>query len=107
MTLHRSDGEGIFLEVRVTPGAAKEGIGGMWRDPNGPTRLIVRVTSPPEDGKANEAVRRLIAKVLGLSKSSVALVSGDKSRNKTLRVSGGSAIAAKLKAIIVEEDRKA
>jgi uncharacterized protein (TIGR00251 family) len=49
-------------------------------------RLVVRVTAPPAEGKANEAVRRLIAKRLGVAKSRVTIVRGARSRDKTIRI---------------------
>jgi uncharacterized protein YggU (UPF0235/DUF167 family) len=48
----------------------------------------VRVAAPPEGGKANEAVLRLLADRLGVSKASLTLVSGRSSRDKIVEVSG-------------------
>jgi uncharacterized protein YggU (UPF0235/DUF167 family) len=48
----------------------------------------VRVAAPPEGGKANEAVLRLLADRLGLPKASLTLVSGRSSRDKIVQVSG-------------------
>jgi uncharacterized protein len=48
----------------------------------------VRVTAPPVDGRANDALRRLIARRAGVAPSRVTLVRGEKSREKTLRVEG-------------------
>jgi uncharacterized protein YggU (UPF0235/DUF167 family) len=48
----------------------------------------VRVTAPPVDGRANDALRRLIARRAGVAPSCVTLVRGEKSRDKTLSVEG-------------------
>jgi uncharacterized protein YggU (UPF0235/DUF167 family) len=48
----------------------------------------VRVTAPPVDGRANDALRRLIARRAGVAPSRVTLVRGEKSREKTLSVEG-------------------
>jgi uncharacterized protein YggU (UPF0235/DUF167 family) len=48
----------------------------------------VRVTASPEDGKANAAVCRVVAGVLGVPKGAVTVVRGHAARNKTLEVEG-------------------
>jgi uncharacterized protein YggU (UPF0235/DUF167 family) len=48
----------------------------------------VRVTAPPVDGRANDALCRLIARRAGIAPSRVTLVRGEKSRDKTLSVEG-------------------
>jgi hypothetical protein len=81
------------LEVLVTPRAAAERVG-----PVEAGVLRVRVTRPPADGEANHAVRRLIARALGLPPSGVRLVSGERSRRKRFAIDGLSAteLAARL-----------
>ncbi len=74
---------GVRLELLVVPGASRDEIVG----PHG-QRLRVRVTAPPEGGKANNALLRLMAKRLGLRKSDLALVAGRSSRKKTIRAQG-------------------
>ena len=73
----------IKLEVRLTPRAGRDEIGGL-RD----GALQVRVTAPPVDGKANEALRRLIAKRAGVPKSRVTIVRGERSRRKLVAIEG-------------------
>jgi uncharacterized protein (TIGR00251 family) len=51
-------------------------------------RLIVRVTAPAIEGRANEAVRRLVAKQLRVPKSAVTIVRGGRSRDKVIQVEG-------------------
>ena len=78
-----STAAGVRLEIRVTPRAAKAGFGGV-RD----GRLIVRVTAPPVDDAANDAVIAMLAKRLRVPKSAVAIVSGVTNRNKTVAIAG-------------------
>lgn len=51
-------------------------------------RLKARVRAVPENGKANRAIEKLIAKRLKIAKSTVSVVSGETSRNKTIRIDG-------------------
>ncbi|HEX2884585.1 MAG TPA: DUF167 domain-containing protein [Candidatus Limnocylindria bacterium] len=71
------------LEVAVTPRSAADRVG-----PFVDGVLRVRVTRPPADGEANRAVIRLVARALELAPSRLALVSGERSRRKRLRVDG-------------------
>ena len=60
---------------------------GGWRaGPDGREELEVRVAEAPSDGAANEAVIRLLAKELGISRSEVAIASGAASRHKRLAI---------------------
>lgn len=68
------------LPVRVTPNAKADAI---VIDEG---QVKVRVTVVPEDGKANKAVIALIAKALGVSKSSISIVRGETSREKLLQI---------------------
>ena len=52
-------------------------------------QLKIRVTVVPEDGKANKAVIALLAKALGVSKSSVTIVRGETARDKLVRIDAG------------------
>jgi uncharacterized protein (TIGR00251 family) len=54
----------------------------------GPNGLVIKVKSPPTDGKANDELRRLLADTLGTRLECVSIVSGDKSRRKRVLVSG-------------------
>lgn len=72
-----------MLSVRVQPRARADEIvgerGGV---------LLVRVTAPPEGGRANDAVRRLIARRLRVGVTRVEVVRGGRSRDKVVRVAG-------------------
>ena len=54
--------------------------------------MSVRVTAPPEDGKATAAVCKLIAKTLGVAKGAARVTRGEVSRHKTLEIDGVSDI---------------
>lgn len=71
------------LRVRVTPRAGRNEITGEREGV-----LLARVTAPPEGGKANAAVCRLIAKALGVAPSRVSILRGAGSREKVLRIEG-------------------
>mgnify|MGYP000668029640 CR=1 FL=1 len=70
------------LAVRVTPGAKVEAL--AIED----GRLLAKVRAKPEDGKANDAVRDLLAKALDLAPSRVTMLRGATSREKLFRVEG-------------------
>jgi uncharacterized protein (TIGR00251 family) len=74
----------VLLAVRVTPRSAKPGIGGWRTGADGREALEVRVAEAPADGAANEAVAKLLAKALGISRSEVAIISGLTGRNKRI-----------------------
>jgi uncharacterized protein (TIGR00251 family) len=71
------------LVVRLTPRASRDEIAGWQGD-----ELRVRLRAPPVDGRANEALLRLLASRLDVSPSSIELVSGATARVKRLRVEG-------------------
>jgi uncharacterized protein (TIGR00251 family) len=76
----------VIVAVRVTPRSAKPGIGGWRAGADGREELEIRVAEAPSDGAANEAVIRLLAKALGISRSQVAITSGHASRHKRVEV---------------------
>jgi uncharacterized protein len=80
--------EDVLLSVRVTPKSSRDEIGGIEDLADGRAVLKVRVRAAPEDGKANEAVIRMLAKALRIRTSAVELEGGTASRVKTLRLEG-------------------
>ncbi|MCX6344502.1 MAG: DUF167 domain-containing protein [Armatimonadetes bacterium] len=72
-----------ILKLHVTPRSSKNEIIG-WRD----DVLCVKITAPPVEGAANSAIVKFIADALGVRKSQVELVSGEKSREKSVRIEG-------------------
>jgi uncharacterized protein (TIGR00251 family) len=88
---------GLELAVRLTPrgGAARiEGIA----DWDGQSCLKVRVPAPPVEGAANDALIAYLAKAVGLPRSAVTLVAGQRARVKRLRLAGDG-LAARLAAL--------
>lgn len=73
----------VYLMVRVRPKAASNDVAGEHAG-----ALKVRVTAPPEKGKANRAVIELLAERLGIGRSSVTLVRGEGSRDKLFAIKG-------------------
>ncbi len=90
-------GAAVRVDLRVAPRASKNAIDGV-RD----GRLVVKVTAPPVDAAANDAVIALLASVLDISKRQVAIVLGATGRSKTVELTGVSAetIRARLSAIL-------
>ena len=84
------------LTVRVQPKASADRIEDWAEDDSGRRFLKVRVRAVPEDGKANSAVQKLVAKWLGLPKSAVRVVTGGKTRLKGLEIDGPPELAARL-----------
>ena len=75
-----------LLQIRVTPRSAKPGIGGWRADADGREELEVRVAEAPADGAANDAVIKLLAKALGVSRSELSILSGTTSRHKRVAI---------------------
>lgn len=73
------------LKVKVTPKARKEGIEGYKGD-----ELVIKVTEPPEKGRANERVIKLLAKKLQIAPSRIRLLRGETSRHKLFCIEGVS-----------------
>jgi len=76
-------GGDLEIRVKAVPGAKRDEIVGALGD-----RLKVRVSQPPEGGRANEAIRALLAERLGVGVRSVSLVTGASSPAKTFAVRG-------------------
>lgn len=73
----------MLLWVKAVPGASRNQIAGLLGD-----RLKVRVSAPPEGGKANKAICKLLARALGVKANQVSIESGAASPEKILRVTG-------------------
>jgi len=73
----------VLIKVKVIPGAREDAIIAWQGDV-----LRMRVRAVPEAGKANEAVCRLLARVLGLRPSALAVVRGASSREKFVQIDG-------------------
>ena len=92
---------GIDLFVRLTPKAALDRIEGIETSADGRSHLKARVRAVPENGAANAALERLMAKALGVPASAVSVVAGGTSRLKTVRVVGEPvALTKKVEALV-------
>jgi len=87
----------VTVRLRVQPRSKRPGVAGIAEG-----RLRVRVSEPPTDGRANEAVVRMLAKLIGVPKSAVDVRHGAAAREKTVSITAAdpSAIAARLRAVI-------
>lgn len=85
---------GIRIAIRLTPKAGRDAISGWQTGPNGSRVLKARVSAPPEDGKANDALIRLLAAKLHVGRSRIQIVSGAASRTKLIEVQGLTSLPA-------------
>jgi hypothetical protein len=79
----REEGGSSILAVKLQPRASRSEILGVQAD-----ELRVRVTAPPVDSAANEALTALLAEALGVGRRQVELVRGQTSRHKQVRIRG-------------------
>jgi uncharacterized protein (TIGR00251 family) len=77
------DGDAVLLRVRLQPRASRNTITGERAG-----RLAVRVAAAPVDGRANAALCKLLAKAVGVPRSSVEIVQGESAREKVVRIEG-------------------
>lgn len=71
----------MTIEIVVRPGASRRGI--VRLDPRG---LIIALNSAPEKGKANDELTEFLARELKVARTSIAIVRGERSRRKTMRI---------------------
>jgi uncharacterized protein (TIGR00251 family) len=81
--LNKAAGKPVTLSVRIQPRASKNEL--LEREGGG---LKIRLTAPPVDGAANEALIRFLADRAGVSKSQVEIITGHASRDKVVRITG-------------------
>lgn len=75
-------GDRLILDVRIQPRASRNEVVGFQDD----GRLKIRLTSPPVDDQANRQLIQYLAKIFAVSRGSITLLSGHKSRNKRLAI---------------------
>ncbi len=80
--------EGVYIHIKVQPRAHRTEVAGIWE-----RELKVKVSAPPVDSAANEALIRFLADHLGCAKNAVTLVRGQTSRHKVVLISGLTAEA--------------
>jgi uncharacterized protein len=71
----------LRFEIRVKPGASRTAVGGRRGD-----ALVVAVTAPAVDGRANEAVRRALADAFEVRRRQVIIVRGERARDKVVEI---------------------
>jgi uncharacterized protein len=89
----RATADGVTLMMKVQPKSRRPGLQGVAPGVDG-ERLRLGVTEAAEGGRANDAVRALIADILHLPRSAVTIIAGATSRKKTVRVLGDPAALA-------------
>lgn len=87
----RAAADGVTVAVRLTPRASANRIEGVAAGAGGTMELRARVTAVPENGKANAALIRMLAKHWKLPKSALRIAGGAKDRRKTVHVEGDTA----------------
>jgi len=103
----RSLAGGLSVSVRATPKGGRDAIDGVVILADGQRALKVRVRTAPTDGKANDALARVLAKSVGVPPSAVSLLQGAAGRLKTFRIGGDPAtLAAALERLLAEQGTK-
>jgi uncharacterized protein (TIGR00251 family) len=74
-------GDSTVLSCRVQPNSSKEGIGEIKND-----ALVIRLNAPAVEGKANDALIKFLSKRLGIAKSRISIIQGERNRNKLVSV---------------------
>jgi uncharacterized protein (TIGR00251 family) len=75
--------DGVVIRVRAQPGARRNGVTGVREG-----ELCVAVTAPPDRGRANDAIVKVLANVIGVPRSRVEILGGETNRHKRLLVEG-------------------
>jgi uncharacterized protein (TIGR00251 family) len=93
----------IVLRVHVQPGAGRTAVQGRHGD-----ALKVSVAAPPQGGRANDAVAKLLSEVFGLKKDAVSVVGGETSRSKQFLLAGldEEAVREALELALEDADRR-
>lgn len=73
----------LRVRVKAVPGASRDSIAGLLGD-----RVKVRISAPPEGGKANRAILKLFAKSLGIKPAQVSIISGATNPEKIIEIIG-------------------
>ncbi|HWT65579.1 MAG TPA: DUF167 domain-containing protein [Terracidiphilus sp.] len=83
----RTAAKGVTVAVRAQPGAKKTAIVGVYGE-GATAQLKIAVQAPPIEGRANEALIAFLAKMCGVPKSAVSMLSGELSRSKMFLLRG-------------------
>ncbi|RMG74584.1 MAG: YggU family protein [Nitrospirae bacterium] len=74
---------GIIIEVKVEPRSSRAQVAGLLGE-----KLKVKLTSPPVEGAANKQLIEVLSKFFGVKKSSISIIRGQSSKNKTIEIEG-------------------
>ena len=88
MSFFRKETDRIILFVRLTPKAARDAVEGVGMTDDGRSHLKARVRAVPEDGKANAALVKLLAKSMGIAMRDITIAGGATSRLKQVAIDG-------------------
>jgi uncharacterized protein (TIGR00251 family) len=77
------DGNDVLIRIKAVPGASRDELAGAIGN-----RLKVRVSAPPEGGRANDAICKVVAEAIGVKRRQVSIDSGPASAQKVVRVAG-------------------
>ena len=80
-----------MLDLHIQPGAKKNEVVGLHGG-----ALKLRIASPPVDGRANAALITFLAEALDVPRQSLAVVKGETSRRKTVRVAQPGAVPGRM-----------
>ena len=87
MTALRRDADDWVLACRVQPRSRANAFAEVRAG-----EVVIRLTAPPVDGKANDALRRFVADAFGVPLARVSIESGERGRHKRVRISGAKGI---------------
>jgi uncharacterized protein (TIGR00251 family) len=95
----QSTSDGVILNVRVIPRAGKAGVAGLRGD-----ALLVRLTAPPVEGAANAELIEVLADAFKMPKRAVAIVGGERSRTKRVRLQGieASTVRSRIERLVAQ-----
>jgi uncharacterized protein (TIGR00251 family) len=96
MSCHRPLADGIAIDVRLTPKAARDAIDGIGLLSDGRAVLMIRVRAAPADNDANRTLLAVLASALDVRRSAVTITAGHHTRLKQVKVAGDPAALAGL-----------
>ncbi|HBH86982.1 MAG TPA: YggU family protein [Syntrophaceae bacterium] len=83
MVFLKETGNGVIFHIHVVPKSAKNECAGIQGD-----AIKLKITAPPVEGQANDACIRFLSDLLSVKKNQVTIISGHKSRKKTVAIQG-------------------
>lgn len=93
-TWFRREGNLLYLQLHVQPGAKKNEFAGLHGE-----RLKLKIHAPPVDGKANTVLVEFLSQQFGTGRDDISLIQGMQSRQKTVRIANAPQIPSALRAL--------